>query len=182
MTTAHSQHSPERLLQEADLALYRAKDRGRDRAEVFDEALRTTMVGRLGTERMLRRAATARSLPADHRLAQRSYRGRRGPGQDLRPRTGAALARLVPGGGRRDRIVGRPRRVGLSRHRSTGDRLARSIRRDRLHGGERQHQRATLGRSSRGASSTLSMHVDCHAITFRSKSRNRCSWKPPTRP
>ena len=55
-TTADAHHVPESLLQEADLALYRAKDRGRDRAEVFDEDLRTTAVGRLGTERMLRRA------------------------------------------------------------------------------------------------------------------------------
>jgi diguanylate cyclase (GGDEF)-like protein/PAS domain S-box-containing protein len=55
-TTSDAHHSPDSLLQEADLALYRAKDRGRDRAEVFDEDLRTTAVGRLGTERMLRRA------------------------------------------------------------------------------------------------------------------------------
>jgi diguanylate cyclase (GGDEF)-like protein len=54
--TRDSQHSAEDLLQEADLALYRAKDRGRDRAEVFDEDLRTRAVDRLGTERMLRRA------------------------------------------------------------------------------------------------------------------------------
>ncbi len=54
--TADSQWSAEELLYEADLALYRAKDRGRDRAEVFDEELRTEAVGRLGTERMLRRA------------------------------------------------------------------------------------------------------------------------------
>jgi diguanylate cyclase (GGDEF)-like protein/PAS domain S-box-containing protein len=55
-TTADAHHVAEDLLQEADFALYRAKDRGRDRAEVFDEELRTTAVGRLGTERMLRRA------------------------------------------------------------------------------------------------------------------------------
>ena len=54
--TADSQAGAEDLLREADLALYRAKDRGRDRAEVFDEELRTKAVGRLVTERMLRRA------------------------------------------------------------------------------------------------------------------------------
>ena len=55
-TTTDPQHSAEALLQEADLALYRAKGRGRDRAEMFDEDLRTRAVGRLATERMLRRA------------------------------------------------------------------------------------------------------------------------------
>ena len=54
--TADSRRNAEDLLSEADLALYRAKDRGRDRAEVFDEELRTTAVGRLVTERMVRRA------------------------------------------------------------------------------------------------------------------------------
>jgi EAL domain-containing protein (putative c-di-GMP-specific phosphodiesterase class I) len=56
VTTADSQRPAEDLLREADLALYRAKDRGRDRAEVFDEELQTKAVGRLMTERMLRRA------------------------------------------------------------------------------------------------------------------------------
>ena len=54
--TADSQHNAEALLSEADLALYRAKDRGRDQVAVFDEELRTTAVYRLATERMVRRA------------------------------------------------------------------------------------------------------------------------------
>ena len=60
--TGDSGHSAEGLLQEADLALYRAKDRGRDRSERFDEELRTRAVGRLGTERMLRRAISEQRL------------------------------------------------------------------------------------------------------------------------
>jgi diguanylate cyclase (GGDEF)-like protein/PAS domain S-box-containing protein len=64
--TSDAQHSAEGLLQEADLALYRAKDRGRDRAEVFDEELRTRAVGRLGTERMLRRAVDEDRLRVDY--------------------------------------------------------------------------------------------------------------------
>ncbi|HLY83453.1 MAG TPA: EAL domain-containing protein, partial [Acidimicrobiales bacterium] len=55
-TTIDSGHSAQALLQEADLAMYRAKDRGRNRAEVFDEELRATAIGRLGTEQMVRRA------------------------------------------------------------------------------------------------------------------------------
>jgi len=54
--TTDSQRGAGELLGEADLALYRAKDRGRDRTEVFDEELRTRAIGRLATERILRRA------------------------------------------------------------------------------------------------------------------------------
>ena len=54
--TADYQHNAEAMLSEADLALYRAKDRGRDQVAVFDEELRTTAVYRLATERMVRRA------------------------------------------------------------------------------------------------------------------------------
>ncbi|MGA3218892.1 MAG: EAL domain-containing protein [Acidimicrobiales bacterium] len=54
--TADSQRNLGELLAEADLALYRAKDLGRDRAAIFDEELRTTAVDRLVTERMVRHA------------------------------------------------------------------------------------------------------------------------------
>ena len=64
--TADSQRAAEELLQEADLALYRAKDRGRDRVEVFDEELRTSAVGRLATERMLRRALDEQRLVVEY--------------------------------------------------------------------------------------------------------------------
>ena len=58
--------NPEKLLQEADLALYRAKDRGRDRREVFDADLRTRAVDRLGIERMLRRAVAEERLRVEY--------------------------------------------------------------------------------------------------------------------
>ena len=64
--TTDSGHSAEGLLQEADLALYRAKDRGRDRIELFDEELRTRVVGRLATERMLRRAVDEGRLRVEY--------------------------------------------------------------------------------------------------------------------
>jgi diguanylate cyclase (GGDEF)-like protein/PAS domain S-box-containing protein len=60
--TLDSQSGAGELLGQADLALYRAKDRGRDRADVFDEELRTRAVGRLATERTLRRALDNQGL------------------------------------------------------------------------------------------------------------------------
>jgi diguanylate cyclase (GGDEF)-like protein/PAS domain S-box-containing protein len=55
-STSDSQRDPHELLREADLALYRAKDNGRDRAELFDEQLRSQGLARLATERLVRRA------------------------------------------------------------------------------------------------------------------------------
>ncbi len=54
------------LLQEADLALYRAKDEGRNRVDVFDEELRTRAVGRMGIERMLLRALKEERLVVEY--------------------------------------------------------------------------------------------------------------------
>ena len=47
---------PAALVRDADAAMYRAKSRGRDRAEVFDDALRRRALDRLDTESGLRRA------------------------------------------------------------------------------------------------------------------------------
>jgi diguanylate cyclase (GGDEF)-like protein/PAS domain S-box-containing protein len=65
-STADSQRGAEDLLREADLALYRAKDRGRDRAEVFDEELQSRVDDRLVTERMLRRALDEDGLVVEY--------------------------------------------------------------------------------------------------------------------
>lgn len=64
--TGDSQRSGDDLLGEADLALYRAKERGRDRAEAFDEELRTRAVGRLVTERMLRQALADQRIVVEY--------------------------------------------------------------------------------------------------------------------
>jgi len=48
--------APERVLQDADTAMYRAKSIGKARSEVFDEAMRERALARLRTESDLRRA------------------------------------------------------------------------------------------------------------------------------
>jgi diguanylate cyclase (GGDEF)-like protein len=48
--------TPETLLRDADAAMYRAKERGPGRVEVFDEALRARILERLELENGLRRA------------------------------------------------------------------------------------------------------------------------------
>jgi diguanylate cyclase (GGDEF)-like protein/PAS domain S-box-containing protein len=48
--------SPEALIRDADLAMYRAKQRGRARVELFDETLRAQAERRLASETGLRRA------------------------------------------------------------------------------------------------------------------------------
>lgn len=49
-------HQPEELLRDADIVMYRAKDRGRFRYEVFDAAMHQRIVAQLKLENSLRRA------------------------------------------------------------------------------------------------------------------------------
>jgi diguanylate cyclase (GGDEF)-like protein/PAS domain S-box-containing protein len=64
--TADPQAGAEELLREVHLALYRAKENGRDRAEAFSEELRTRAVDRLGTERMLRAAIAENRIVVEY--------------------------------------------------------------------------------------------------------------------
>jgi diguanylate cyclase (GGDEF)-like protein len=51
-----SHQSPDELVRDADAAMYRAKERGKARYELFDEAMHTRAVRRLDTENALHRA------------------------------------------------------------------------------------------------------------------------------
>jgi diguanylate cyclase (GGDEF)-like protein/PAS domain S-box-containing protein len=86
IAVAEGHETPEDLLRDSDTALYRAKEQGRDRADMFDDHLRDQAVRRHTVEQQLRRAL-------DERLVEVLYQ----PIVDLRTDaiTGAeALVRL----------------------------------------------------------------------------------------
>ena len=59
---AHGEESPGDLLRDADIAMYRAKEQGRDRAELFDDNLREQAVLRHSVEQELRLAIDANRI------------------------------------------------------------------------------------------------------------------------
>ena len=184
-TTAEARHSPEGLLQEADLALYRAKDRGRDRTEVFDEELRTTAVGRLSTERMLRRAIDEERLRVLYQPIVDLERGRILSAEALVRIADPELGSLEP-----DTFIEVAEETGLlvtidervmvdaiekasewhTRYRDTGFcGVGINVSRD-----------AWLMRASRRRWWPPSMPTASPVTTCRSRSRSGCSWRPPT--
>ncbi len=62
LATASGETDGESLIRDADAAMYRAKDKGRARFEVFDAEMRHTAVDRLDVESSLRRAIDRREL------------------------------------------------------------------------------------------------------------------------
>ena len=151
VTTADSQRAAEDLLREADLALYRAKDRGRDRAEVFDEELQTKAVGRLVTERMLRRALDEGGLVVEYQpIIDLGTGGAVGSEALVRlrdPNTqGLLQPECLPRRGRGVRLAHRHGRAGAGRRRQAGERLADPSGRDPVRRGGHQRHRPPPGR------------------------------------
>jgi diguanylate cyclase (GGDEF)-like protein len=62
LATACPTAQAEDVLRDADVAMYRAKERGRNRIEVFDETIRSQMLARIEMEHALRRAITRNEL------------------------------------------------------------------------------------------------------------------------
>jgi diguanylate cyclase (GGDEF)-like protein len=62
VVTGDDAADPSALIRDADAAMYRAKDQGRGRAELFDEGMRVRVVGRLRQERALRQALQREEL------------------------------------------------------------------------------------------------------------------------
>ncbi len=62
ITIARPDDTPESLVRDADAAMYKAKGRGRNRWELFDEVLRTEALERHNVEQQLRRALDAGDL------------------------------------------------------------------------------------------------------------------------
>ncbi len=147
--TSDSERGADDLLGEADLALYRAKAGGRDRVELFDEGLRTKAVGRLVTERLLRRALDDGKLVVEYQpiidlrtgrpvAAEALMRIRDPQGQMLLPQAFIEVAEET------GLLIGMDEQV-LAGRRATGESLAHQPGRDRVCRGRDQCHRSAPG-------------------------------------
>ncbi len=114
--TSQPDSIPTDLLREADMAMYRAKDRGRNRHEVFGATLQVRAIERLGTERVLRRALADGRLVVEYQPIVELATG----ADRARPRrccasTTSSTAASVPTTSSRS-----PRRPGCSRSWTSG--------------------------------------------------------------
>ena len=137
---------PETLIRDADAAMYRAKDRGRARWELFDNAMRASAVDRLDIENALRRALDRRELRVYYQpivdLDDRRASRRRGAAALGAPRAGPAAARRVHRRRRGDRAHRADRRVGARPGLPAGAALAARRARDSRRCGWRSTCRA----------------------------------------
>ena len=66
IAVSSGQESAEQLIRDADLAMYRAKEEGRDRYELFDAPMRTRVLDRIELEKDLRKALERDQLQLDY--------------------------------------------------------------------------------------------------------------------
>jgi diguanylate cyclase (GGDEF)-like protein len=66
IAVARGHELPEELIRDADAAMYRAKERGRARYELFDEVMRSRAISRLRIENDLRRALEREELRLEY--------------------------------------------------------------------------------------------------------------------
>ena len=109
----------EELIRDADAAMYRAKDAGKGRFEIFDDQMRADVVARLHTESALRRALERGELRLHYQpeidvIAHRVDR-LRGAGALAAPDARPAGAQGVHPAGRGDRADRADRRLGAAR-------------------------------------------------------------------
>jgi predicted signal transduction protein with EAL and GGDEF domain len=183
--TTNSEGSAEDLVGEANLALYRAKQRGRNRAEAFDEDLRVRAVGRLATESMLRRALDRQQLVVEYQPiidlrtgrrvgAEALMRLRDPEGRLLLPRSFLEVAEetgLLTG--MDEQVLADAVRVAGAWHTSLGGSDPAEV---SINVTARQLAEPAMPKQS----STSSMFMGCPTAIYRSNSLSGAFWRPLT--